>query len=140
VNKRAIDLTATTGGLKPKVFPLEAKYLTSAYPSSPTPSGLQAAEHLTLDVVNIESYSDDTVIMMVTDYTPKHDTKGVFCVTAGNVQRILKAMPNRAYSRSQRTMKDKIRKVGISTEDCTLLIFPGLTQEETVDACKELQV
>lgn len=118
-------------------FTLDVKWLSSPYPSSPTPARLHAAEHLTLDVSNVEKYPPGTVIMCVVDYTQAGEkaqpTKGVFCITAGRVQTIMAHQPYRMYSRSQRTMKDKVRKVAVSIKECKVLCIDGLTQEQTAD-------
>lgn len=117
---------------------VDVKFLGTPYPSSPTPSGLRRDEHLTLDVANIEKYPDSTMLFMVVDYRASDvDTAGLFIISAGKVRAIMAQNPKRVYSRSSRSTKDKMRKIGISTEECAVLAFPALDQFDTVTAVKE---
>lgn len=117
---------------------VDVKFLETPYPSSPTPSGLSRNEHLTLDVANIEKYPDSTLLFMIVDYRASDvDTAGLYLISAGKVRSIMTENPKRLYSRSSRSLKDKIRKVGISTSECAVLAFPSCDHKETVSVVKE---
>lgn len=124
-NPRAVDMVA--------VVHIDSKDLQSPYPSEKTPSGLEAYEHVTLDVANVLEYDPDVCLWCMVDYTPKYKTKGVFVIKAGAVQRIMKQHPERIYSRSSRTHKDKVRKVGVSIREMSQFSGPGMDRSQTVD-------
>jgi len=112
----------------------DVKILKSPYPKEITPAGLKQGEHLTLDASNVEDYPDTTMLLMIVDYTGTGvQTKGLYYITAGRVKEILKLNHKRLYSRSQRSAKDKVRKIGISTKECGRIAFPGKTLAESVD-------
>lgn len=114
---------------------LEIKILKSPYPSAVSPAGLPPEEHLTLDYKNVmEDYDPNITIWMVVDYTPVGiQTKGLYYIKAGAVQQLVKSIPGRVYSRSNRTTKDKSVKIGISTKECGRHAFPGMSLPGTVD-------
>jgi len=142
VNVRAVDLIVTVPGKEP--FHLEIKHLQAPYSdkSFRTPAGLKPREHLTVDIANLEKYPDETWIMCVVNYTqhPRYPqpTKGVYVVSAKLMKDILARAPGREYNRSTRSTKDKVRKIGISIDDCRPLIFPGMTMAQTYDAINEM--
>jgi hypothetical protein len=117
-------------------FLLDSKVLKSPYPSSPTPAGLTQEEHITLDYSNVmEDYPPDTVLAITVDYTGSGvQTKGFYLIPVFMVREIVKNNPNRVYSRSQRSSKDKSKKVAISTKECARLALPSMTLQETVAA------
>ena len=113
---------------------LEVKILKSPYPAAKSPAGLSPEEHLTLDSINVESYAPHTLIVMVVDYTASGvQTKGLYYITAGQVQALVKSNPKLAYSRSSRTQKDKVAKIAISTKNCGRIAFPGMTLADSVE-------
>ena len=113
-------------------FLADIKFLRSPYPSAKTPAGLDRDEHLTLDVANVDKYSDETTIVMIVDYTEAGvETEGFYFITAGEVRSIIQKHPERVYSRSARTSKDKVRKVGISTNEACQIRFGNMTGKET---------
>ena len=113
---------------------LEHKILKSSYPKPITPAGLPQAEHLTLDYSNVMNYPPNTMIVMTVDYTRDGlPTKGLYFITAGRVHEIIAQNPERIYLRSQRSAKDKSKKVGISTKECGRVAFPGMTMPESVE-------
>ena len=120
---------------------LDVKILKSPYPSSPTPAGLSAEEHLTLDYANVMGdYPPHTLLVLVVDYTAAGvQTKGLHFITAGQVQEIVKNNPKRVYSRSARSTKDKIKKVAISTKECGRIAFPSMTMASSVDEILKAQ-
>lgn len=129
VDKRKPDLAINVD--------VDIKFLQSAYPSTPTPAGLPNSKHCTLDVSNIERYSPATMLFLVVDYRGSGlDTCGVYLIAAGKVQKLMQDFPGRIYRRSGRTTSDKIVKVAISTDEMALLILPGMTKEESVEAMK----
>ncbi len=122
------DIDLVGGGI------LDIKALRCPYPSSPTPSGLTPATHLTLDYANVFKYSDSALIVMAVDYTAAEvPTKGVYYISAGRVKEIIQEHPGRVYSRSSRSRQDKVKKIGISTDDAGLIVFPGMTIEQSAD-------
>ena len=113
---------------------IDMKVLRRPYPSPISPAGLTAEEHVTLDFASINKYPDNLSIFCVVDYRPKHPTAGVFYITAGRVKEILSEHPERKYSRSARGWKDKVLKVGISTQEMGQITLPGMTRSETAEA------
>lgn len=127
VNVKAVDCACE--------FIADVKVLQSPYPSAKTPSGLDKDEHLTLDVANIDKYHEDTLLCMVVDYTKGGvETSGFYLITVRRVREIMKAHPERVYTRSARSSKDKSVKVGISTNECCQMRFGDMTGRETGDA------
>ena len=114
---------------------LDSKILKSPYPAAKTPAGLEAGEHLTLDYINVmEDYPPNTMIVMTVDYTASGvPTKGLYFITAGRVREIVKQNPKRVYMRSNRTAKDKSKKIGISTKECGRIALPAMNMSASVD-------
>jgi hypothetical protein len=126
-NVKAVDNTCT--------FVSDLKFLRSPYPSQKTPAGLDREEHLTLDVANIDKYSDDTLLAMVVDYTESGvDTEGFYLIPVREVRAIMERDPKRVYTRSARTSKDKSVKVGISINEAAQIRFGGMSGKETGEA------
>jgi hypothetical protein len=127
-NQRAVDFRGDFVG--------DVKFLRSPYPSSPTPAGLPREEHLTLDVANVDKYPDHTLIIMCVDYTSAGlETQGLYFITAGKVREIIAKNPKRVYKRSQRTQKDKVLKIGISSkQDAGQVRFPEMSAKMTAQA------
>lgn len=120
-------------------FLADVKILKSPYPSQKTPSGLDKSEHITLDVANVDKYADDVAIQMIVDYTAAGvQTAGWYWITAGRVREIMAKHPERVYSRSARTAKDKSVKVGISINESNQVRLGNMTGKETAYAFIEL--
>ena len=116
-------------------FIAEIKVLRSPYPRQRTPAGLDSSKHITLDQANIDKYHDNTLLALIVDYTEQGvDTEGLYCITAKQVRQIVKDNPDRVYSRSARTVKDKSVKIGISTDECAQIRFGNMTGKETARA------
>ena len=116
------------------------KYLTTPYPPcKATPSGLDFREHLTLDVSNINDYPNNTLLLLVVDYTKKDvPVKGIFIISSDRVKEIMAQTPGRVYKRSERTKSDKVLKVGISIRECGRIAFPSVNDHGSVDLIKAL--
>lgn len=95
---------------------IEVKCAFTPYPKDPTPAGLACCEHITLDHANIIKYEDDVVLFIVVANYPERN--GLFSITAGRCKEIIAAHPERNYTRSQRTRKDKVKKIGIAISEC----------------------
>ena len=120
-------------------FQADVKILKAPYPAQKTPSGLDKSEHVTLDVANINKYADDVAIQMIVDYTEAGvPTAGWYWITAGRVREIMSLHPERVYSRSSRSMKDKVVKVGISINEANQVRLGDMTGKETAAAFIEL--
>ena len=116
IDKKKLDLNITCDA--------DVKFLTAPYPSSPTPAGLTAHTHLTLDVANVTKYPANTLIFMVVDYRKAGvETCGLFWISAGKVVEIMEQQPKRVYSRSFRSNSDKVLKVAISRKSALRCCF-----------------
>lgn len=130
-NVRAVDLML-------QEMPLEVKTAFSPYPPGnpprKTPSGLVSQDHLTIDEANVLKYKRETIILFLVCY----DEPKVFLVSAGKILDTIAACPNRIYSRSDRTEKDKRRKIGVSASlDCQDIT--SSFSAEALGAMKELK-
>jgi len=124
LNSVGHDLTKNNGEVKTEVdlasqecaaSRVEVKCAFTPYPSSPTPAKLQNTEHLTLDLANIEKYDDDVFIVFAVHYPL---TVGIYAIEVSKCKKIIQEQPHRVYMRSKRTGKDKMKKVGISLNEC----------------------
>ena len=114
---------------------IEVKHLCAPYPAAVSPAGLPPEEHITLDYANIMKADPRIMLTMPVDYTGKGiQTKGLYLLTVGAVQQIVRDNPGRVYTRSGRTSQDKVKKIGISTKECGRLAYPGMSLAGTVDA------
>lgn len=115
----------TSIDMKIGTIPVEVKTAFTPYPSSPTPAGLSAEEHLTLDYSNIEKYDDNVRILFIVRYKEPR----VCWILTKKVKQIIQDNPQRVYLRSGRTFKDKYKKIGIALSECediTHLFAPNI--------------
>lgn len=120
-------------------FVADVKVLQAPYPSQRTPAGLDKDEHLTFDLANIDKYPDNTVLAIIADYSAAGTlTEGFYFIPVKRVREIIKEHPERVYTRSARTNRDKSVKVGISTRECSQIRFGEMTGRETAKAFIEM--
>jgi hypothetical protein len=102
----------------------DVKSAFTPYPSTPTPSKLSNAEHITIDLKDVDKYKDlnVTLYIVVCNYPyldKKNNGFGIYKIHSKDCWDILCKNPQRQYSRSFRSNKDKIAKVGFSINECT---------------------
>lgn len=99
-----------------------------------TPAGLTVHEHITLDMKDIEKYCDINLVYFIALANYEQTPAGIYCIHASTVKKIVESNPERKYTRSTRSFKDKIAKAGIAVSECSSLKL----ESETIERLKEL--
>lgn len=115
----------------------DVKAAFTPYPSEPTPSKLKKKDHITLDHKSIvdyfEKFGDKLSIYVAVANYPDRKTS-LLKINSKDCFDIMNENPERTYTRSMRSFKDKVKKVGIKFEE-----FEDITKSVPKKLMKEIE-